>query len=80
MAVDLTNRTRLQVPVSLLAGRHDDNTSGEPATRSLETIEAPARGFSWFEDSGHSPPWEGPAPFRAGLLEILDRVLVGPRP
>ena len=36
----------------------------------VKAIEAPAKGMTWFEQSGHSPPWEEPDAFRARLLEV----------
>jgi len=77
MAIDFTERTAYRVPVFFFAGRHDYNTPSELAARYLETIEAPAKGFIWFECSGHSPPWEEPQTFRARLLEVLAAVSPG---
>ncbi len=77
MAIDFTEQTEFQVPVFFFAGRHDYNTPGQLAARYLEAIEAPAKGCIWFENSGHSPPWEEPDAFRARLLEVLETVSPG---
>jgi hypothetical protein len=72
--VDFTERTEFQIPVFFFAGRHDFNTPSELVAGYLEAIDAPAKGITWFEESGHSPPWEEPEGFRARLLEVLGQV------
>lgn len=70
MAVDLTRRTRFRIPVFFFSGRHDFNTPGQPVAEWVEAIEAPSKGMTWFEGSGHSPSWEEPETFRARLSEV----------
>lgn len=71
MAVDFTRQTEFQIPVFFFVGRHDFNTPGRIAAEYLETLDAPAKGMFWFDQSGHSPPWEEPDAFRVRLGEVL---------
>jgi len=71
MTVDFTRRTQFQLPVFFFAGRHDFNTPSQLVADYVKTIDAPAKGIFWFEESGHSPPWEEPEAFRARLADVL---------
>ncbi|WP_332766050.1 alpha/beta fold hydrolase [Phenylobacterium sp.] len=62
---------RFDVPVLIVAGRHDHLTSSVLAHRYYERIQAPAKTFVWFERSGHNPHLEEPAKFNAWLVEAL---------
>lgn len=78
MAVDFTLRTEFQIPVFFFAGRHDFNTPGQLVSEYIESIDAPAKGMVWFEEAGHSRPWEMPEAFRTRLAEVY-REAVGER-
>jgi proline iminopeptidase len=63
-AVDLVAQApRLEVPVTLMLGRHDRHVPSELAERWLSLLQAPARRLVWFEQSAHNPPFEEPARF-----------------
>lgn len=62
---------RFDVPVLIVAGRHDHLTSSVLAHRYYERIQAPAKTFVWFERSGHNPHLEEPAKFNAWLVDAL---------
>jgi pimeloyl-ACP methyl ester carboxylesterase len=47
--------TRLDVPVFIMAGRHDRNTPPELARAWFDALEAPKKEWFWFEESAHSP-------------------------
>lgn len=59
---------RLEVPVSVFAGRHDQVAPPGLTERYFDAVEA-ARGktLTWFEESAHMPQYEEPAAFRAAL-------------
>jgi proline iminopeptidase len=76
MAVDFTQRTAFEIPVFFFAGQHDFNTPSQLVADYAEHVDAPAKRVIWFEESGHSPPWEEPEAFRARLAEVYE-VVVG---
>ena len=47
--------TRLNVPVFITQGRHDQNTPPELAKAWFDALEAPKKEWIWFEQSAHSP-------------------------
>jgi len=75
MAVDFTKRTAFEIPVFFFAGRHDFNTPSQLVAKYAEHVDAPAKRVIWFEESGHSPPWEEPEAFRARLAEVYEVVV-----
>ena len=46
---------KLDVPVFITAGRHDQNTPPELAKRWFDALEAPKKEWIWFEQSAHAP-------------------------
>jgi len=64
---------RLEVPVSVFLGRHDQVAPPELTKRYFDALEA-ARGknLTWFEGSAHMPQYEEPAAFRAALDTAFD--------
>jgi len=74
MSVDFSHVTKFQIPIYFLAGRHDYNTPSQLTAEFYANISAPQKGLYWFENSGHSPPWEEPEAFRVRLREILAKV------
>jgi pimeloyl-ACP methyl ester carboxylesterase len=61
---------RLNVPVVLVQGRHDQVAPGAAAQRYASTLQAPGKQLVWFENSAHTPHLEEPAKFRDLLMRI----------
>ena len=58
---DLTARlTTFDLPIYILAGRHDYTTNSELSRAYFDAIEAPVKGFYLFDESAHSPLFEEP--------------------
>jgi len=71
---------KFQVPVYLISGRYDHRTDGGLAEAFLDRIEAPKKGFVWFERSAHSPPFEEPAAFNAWITDHVRPLATAPAP
>lgn len=66
---DLSRRlTTFDLPIYVLAGRHDYTTNTELSRAYFDAIEAPVKGFYLFDNSAHSPLFENPAMAKAILL------------
>jgi pimeloyl-ACP methyl ester carboxylesterase len=52
--------TTFDLPVYVLAGRHDYTTNSELSRAWFDAIEAPLKGFYLFDNSAHSPLFEEP--------------------
>jgi pimeloyl-ACP methyl ester carboxylesterase len=65
--------TEFKVPVYLMAGRFDYNTSNPLVDAWFKTVSAPEKEFFWFENSGHSPQWEEPDLFAERIRKICLR-------
>src|SRR5262249_48816435 len=64
-ALDLTHTlTRLNSPIVMVQGRHDQVAPAAPAQRYAELLEAPSKRLVWFEHSAHMPHLEEPERFR----------------
>jgi pimeloyl-ACP methyl ester carboxylesterase len=61
---------RLEVPVVMVQGRHDQVAPGEAAQQYATSLQAPGKQLVWFENSAHTPHLEEPAKFRDLLLEV----------
>jgi len=61
---------RLEVPVVMVQGRHDQVAPGEAAQRYTSTLQAPSKQLVWLENSAHTPHLEEPAKFRDVLLGV----------
>jgi proline iminopeptidase len=61
---------RLEVPVVMVQGRHDQVAPGAAAQRYASTLQAPSKQLVWFENSAHTPHQEEPAKFRDLLLGV----------
>ena len=61
---------RLEVPVVIAQGRHDQVAPGEAAQLYASSLQAPGKQLVWFENSAHTPHLEEPAKFRDLLLGI----------
>ena len=69
--MDLTRSLpRLDVPVVMVQGRHDEVAPGESAQQYAGSLQAPGKQLIWFETSAHTPHLEEPAKFRDLLREI----------
>jgi CubicO group peptidase (beta-lactamase class C family)/pimeloyl-ACP methyl ester carboxylesterase len=63
------------IPVHFFAGRHDHQTPGELAEEYYNFLEAPAKSFTWFENSGHSMIWDEPDKTTQELIRIKNETL-----
>jgi pimeloyl-ACP methyl ester carboxylesterase len=61
---------RLDVPLVMAQGRHDQVAYGDAAQRYYDAVTAPAKNLVWFEASAHTPHLEEPAKFRELLLSV----------
>lgn len=61
----------LKCPLFLFEGRHDYNANSELARAWFEKVQAPAKKFVWFEDSGHMPMTEEPGKFLVSLVRFV---------
>jgi pimeloyl-ACP methyl ester carboxylesterase len=62
---------KLEVPVYLTEGRHDQNTPPSLALKWFDELEAPHKEWAWFEYSGHSPIEEEPELWGKTMREML---------
>ena len=74
MSADFTEVKDFPIPVFFFAGRHDFNTPQTLVAKYFETLHAPLKRLYWFEQSGHSPPWEEPELFAARAREAAEEV------
>ena len=73
-ALDLTDTLpRLDCPVVMVQGRHDQVAPASAAERYAELLTAPSKQFVWFEHSAHMPQLDEPGRFR----EVLAKVRLG---
>jgi pimeloyl-ACP methyl ester carboxylesterase len=71
--MDLTRSLpRIDVPVIMVQGRHDQVAPGESAQQYASSLQAPGKQLIWFETSAHTSHLEEPAKFRDVLLSIRD--------
>ena len=63
------------IPVHFFAGRHDYVTSGELAEEYYNFLEAPAKSFTWFENSSHIMTWDEPDKATQELIRIANETL-----
>ncbi|MGY3779642.1 alpha/beta fold hydrolase [Isobaculum melis] len=69
---DLTDKGyQLEVPVYLLQGKYDKQTSYLQAKKLFEQLEAPAKQFYTFEQAAHSPMFEESPLFQQILSDIV---------
>ena len=61
---------RLEVPVVMVQGRHDQVAPGGAAEQYAGALQAPAKRLVWFENSAHTPHLEEPGKFRDLLIGI----------
>jgi len=63
------------IPVHFFAGRHDHQTPGELAEEYYNFLEAPAKSFTWFENSCHTMIWDEPDKTTQELIRIANETL-----
>jgi len=69
--LDLTHTlTRLDTPIVMAQGRHDQVSPPSAAERYAGLLEAPHKQVVWFEHSAHMPHLEEPERFRQLLAEV----------
>ena len=66
---------RLEVPVVMVQGRHDQVAPGAAAQRYASALQAPGKRLVWFENSAHTPHLEEPGKFRDLLVGVRARQL-----
>jgi pimeloyl-ACP methyl ester carboxylesterase len=62
--------TRLNCPIVMVQGRHDQVAPPSSAERYAELLEAPSKQLVWFEHSAHMPHLEEPERFRELLAQV----------
>jgi pimeloyl-ACP methyl ester carboxylesterase len=66
---------RIDVPVVMVQGRHDQVAPGTAAQEYASLLQAPSKRLVWFENSAHTPHLEEPGKFRDLLLGVRDSQL-----
>jgi pimeloyl-ACP methyl ester carboxylesterase len=61
---------RLDVPVVMVQGRHDQVAPGTATERFYDSVTAPNKQLVWFERSAHTPHFEEPAEFHDVLMAV----------
>lgn len=61
----------VQIPVFFCAGKYDMNTPEALVKQYYTSLNAPAKKFTEFDRSGHSPPFEVPDAFNAFMVEDI---------
>jgi pimeloyl-ACP methyl ester carboxylesterase len=63
---------RIDVPVVMVQGRHDQVAPGAAAQRYASSLQAPGKQLLWFDSSAHTPHLEEPGKFRDLLMGIRE--------
>jgi pimeloyl-ACP methyl ester carboxylesterase len=66
---------RLDVPVVMVQGRHDQVAPGAAAERYARLLQAPSKRLVWFENSAHTPHLDEPGKYRDLLQGVRDSQL-----
>jgi pimeloyl-ACP methyl ester carboxylesterase len=70
-ALDLRHAfPRLNSPIVMVQGRHDQVAPASSAERYAELLEAPSKQLIWFEHSAHMPHLEEPERLRGLLAQV----------
>ena len=70
----MTRLPQIDVPISMVQGRHDWAAPAAMAERYYETVAAPkGKSLLWFENSAHMPQYEEPEKFREAMLSIREK-------
>lgn len=67
----IRDAAKLEMPVCLLEGRHDQCTPPELARAWFDALQAPRKQWVWFEHSAHTPMREEPEAWRQAALAFL---------
>ena len=62
--------SKLDVPLYMLAGRHDRVISSELGKAYFDAVSAPGKQFIWFDNSAHAPQFEEPNKFNESIVRI----------
>jgi len=89
--MDFSNHTKLEImnsgydhatdfpvstiPVHFIQGRYDYYCPGELAEEYYDSLEAPAKSFSWFENSAHDVYYDEPDLFNQKVISIVNDFL-----
>jgi pimeloyl-ACP methyl ester carboxylesterase len=65
---------KVDVPVYFFLGKHDFNTPSQLAAQYLNRLNAPLKGFVWFEESAHFPFFEEPDIVHREMLRVAESV------
>ncbi len=65
------------MPIYILNGRHDYQTTHQVAHEYFEAISAPKKRFVTFEKSAHTPFYDEPERFIEVVAEIIDEQTTG---
>jgi pimeloyl-ACP methyl ester carboxylesterase len=63
------------IPVHFIQGRYDYYCPGELAEEYYESLESPAKSFTWFENSAHDVYYDEPDKFNQELIRIASEIL-----
>jgi pimeloyl-ACP methyl ester carboxylesterase len=63
------------IPVHFLQGRYDYQCPGELAEAYYNTLEAPVKSFTWFENSAHDVFYDEPDKFSQEVIRIANETL-----
>ncbi|MEJ2668426.1 MAG: alpha/beta hydrolase [Deinococcales bacterium] len=63
------------IPIHFLVGRHDHSTPGELAQEYYQFLQAPAKSFTWFANSGHTLMFDEPDRWAQELIRIARETL-----
>ena len=69
LTLDMSTVRRLDVPLFLFLGRHDQNVSSALAAEWFQTVKAPQKQLIWFEQSAHEVMNEEPGKTLVSLVE-----------
>jgi pimeloyl-ACP methyl ester carboxylesterase len=63
---------KIGCPVFIVAGKYDLTCVSSIAKRWFDSLEAPEKGFVWFENAGHNACYEEPGHFIALLRSLAE--------
>jgi len=70
-ALDLVRSVpRIDVPIVMAQGRHDQVAPSGAAQRYFDAVDAPSKNLVWFDNSAHTPHFEEPEKFRDLLMGL----------
>jgi pimeloyl-ACP methyl ester carboxylesterase len=64
------DRPKIDTPIVVVQGQHDQVAPAEAAARFLTTLTGPTKRLALFDHSAHMPHYEEPGPFRRLLAEV----------